>query len=48
MPLLTDFVQAARRSVDIATIQYQEGLVDLQQTGAPGQQRSGLTWTAIE
>jgi NodT family efflux transporter outer membrane factor (OMF) lipoprotein len=30
MPLLTGSVQAARRSVDIATIQYQEGLVDFQ------------------
>ena len=30
MPILTESVQAARRSVDIATIQYQEGLVDFQ------------------
>ncbi len=30
MPILTESVQAARRSFDIATIQYQEGLVDFQ------------------
>jgi hypothetical protein len=39
MPLLTDFFQAVRRSVDIATIQYQEGLVDFQQTLFSQQER---------
>jgi len=39
MPLLTDFVQAARRSVDIATIQYHEGLVDFQRTLFSQQER---------
>ena len=30
MPLLAESVQAARRSLDLATIQYQEGLVDFE------------------